>query len=42
MIKTQDLVDPRFLDEIEKSGFSDKFLGKGLTGSPAYAVRLAS
>ena len=28
-IKTQDLVDRRFLDEMEKSGFFDKLWGKG-------------
>jgi hypothetical protein len=27
-IKTQDLVDRRFLDEMEKSGFFDKLWGK--------------
>jgi hypothetical protein len=28
-IKVQDLVDRRFLDEMEKSGFFDKLWGKG-------------
>jgi hypothetical protein len=28
-IKAQDLVDRRFLDEMEKSGFFDKLWGKG-------------